>query len=612
MSDFKYDDLKFIVEKFIDWEEIARVKGCESTVEEYMMTLETTATFCENQVEPKAEEVDKEECHLKTNGNGSKKVCVPEAMEKNLQSLMDLGLFCGPTFPEENGGFNFPMTAFFAMGEIFSMADSSIGLTPMLQEGVGQVIIEFANEKIKSEYLPKLVSGESYGGMGLTEPDAGSDLAVMKTTARAFDPAKDELTDRIKELQDLGEVYIINGSKIFITNGFGDVLTLAKTTPDSISMFLVFEEDKEVSRVEKKLGIKGSPTCELYYENSPGVLIGEIGGGLVPNMMKLMNIARLGVATQGLGIAQKAHAMATNYATNERVQFGIPIINHPQVRQIIYENEINLQATRALIYTASFYFDMRESLREKLMEADKESSEYAELKKEHKKYDRIADILIPLAKYDAAELSNSITYSSLQVYGGSGFTKEFPLERLYRDARITSIYEGTSQIQIGQVFNESFTFEKLGLINQYKMGGNQSFVENDKNILFTDKYLNELKDEIKQKANGQQAIGPLLESIEISRKNLKEGREILFLEERKRGKEEGKKYNSLYQKDYVDTLGGIIKSYLLLKQSLLSEGKIDVAKSYIERLAVTSGHSTERIKSGIDDVINETYSRVIQ
>ena len=609
MSDFNYSDLEFIVEKFIDWDAIARVKGNTGSVDEYLMTLRTTAQFCENQIAPRAGEVDREGCHLVTDENGNKKVHVPDAMVKNIDRLKELGLFCGPTFPEENGGFNFPMTAFFALGELFSMADSSIGLTPMLQEGVGQVLLEFGSENIRREYLPRLVSGESYGGMGLTEPGAGSDLAPMQTTARPFDPEKDEYSDRIKELEKLGHIWMITGTKIFITNGFGDVLTLAKTG-DSISMFLVFSQDKQVARVEKKLGIKGSPTCELYYDNSPGVLVGEIGGGLVPNMMKLMNIARLGVATQGVGIAQRAHRYAENYATNDRVQFGVPIIEHAPVRQIIFENEINIQATRALVYYAAYYFDMRESLRTRLKAMDRNAPDHPDAERRYKKYTRIADILIPLAKYDSAELSNRVAYSSLQVYGGYGFTGEYPMERLYRDARITSIYEGTSQIQIDQVFNESYYFDKLGLINQYKLGQEKGFVENEKNRLFCDHFLDDLHGEIEKKTNGNPVFRELLGEIGSMRRCLKEARQALFLEEKKRGKVDGKKFNSLFQKDYIDMLGGIIKSYLLLRQATLSAHKEVIAQSYVNRMAVTARSCRDRIDRGIDDVINGAYARI--
>jgi alkylation response protein AidB-like acyl-CoA dehydrogenase len=354
----KYDDLQFIIEKCIDWKELSSIRGKDFSADELIMSLKTIAQFCDNQVEPVAEEVDSEGCCLNVSSGGIKEICIPDAMKRNLQSLIDLGFFCGVTFPEEAGGYDLPMTSFFAIGELLSMSDGSIGLSPMLQEGCGQVIAEFANEAIKKEYLPVLMSGERICSMGLTEPGAGSDLAVMQTYAEKAGPGDD--SPRLKELRALGEVYLVSGTKIFITNGFGDVLTLAKT-PEGISMFLVYQQDKTIARVEKKLGIKGSPTCEIFYDKSPGVLIGRLGDGLVPNMMKLMHIARLGVATQGLGLAQKAHELAVNYATNDRVQFGKKIAELPPVRQILFEDEIDLQASRILTYTACYYFDLVEA-----------------------------------------------------------------------------------------------------------------------------------------------------------------------------------------------------------------------------------------------------------
>ncbi|MDY6935349.1 MAG: acyl-CoA dehydrogenase family protein [Spirochaetota bacterium] len=609
MADFCFDDLRFILEKYIPWGDIEAVQGKESLLDEYIMTMETVAKWCEEQVEPEAEGNDKDECRLEEMSDGNNRVILPKGITEGHEKLKELGLFCGVTLPEDKGGFDFPLTTFFAYGEIISMADSSLGLTPMLNEGSAQVLVEFANEKIISEYLPRLISGERLCAMGLTEPGAGSDLVVMQTTARPVDTTSDN-SERIKELQNLGEVYLLNGSKIFISNGYGDVLALAKVG-EGISMFLVYGEDKKVSRIEKKLGIKGSATCELFFDNSPGVLVGELGGGLIPNMLKLMNIARLGVATQALAIGQRAHSFAVDYA-NERIQFGVPIIEHPPVRQIIYENEINLQATRALTYMASYYFDMREAYKRKLNTFSKDSIEYKELNYKLKKYHRISEIFIPLSKYDASELSNTVAYSSLQVYGGYGFTKEYPMERFYRDARITSIYEGTSQIQIDQVFNETFYFEKLGLINQFKLGDNRTFVETEKNRLFLDNLFDEYKNEIISNADGKKIVLDLLEMIDRMRLFLKESREILFLEARKKEKEEGRRYNSVFQKDYVDIIGAIIKGYLLLKQALISDYKGSIAKSYIERMKIKAEYHKNNIKGGVDDIIGESYNLVMR
>ncbi len=610
MDKLIYDDLLFNMEQFIDWERIAEINGGESLKDEYIMTLQSVAQFCEKNVIPAAEEVDREGCELVDGKKGKKEVRIPAKMQDNLNRLKSMGLFCGTTLPEAAGGFGFALTSFFAIGELFSMADSSIGLSPMLQEGCALVINEFANEKIREEYLPKLITGERICGMGLTEPHAGSDLSGMTTVAEPVGDDKSKRSARVKELEKLGDVYLVSGTKIFITNGFGDVLTLAKVNGE-ISMILVMSEDKAVARVEHKLGITGSPTCELYFDNSPGVMIGKIGDGLVPNMIMLMYIARMGTATQGLGIGQAAHQMARNYATNERVQFGVPIVEHPPVRQILYENEIDLQATRALIYYAAFNFDMKEALKKKMKEMEEGSPEYEELKKKLRVYSKITELLVCLSKYDGAELGNRVANSSLQVFGGNGFTKDYPMERYYRDVRITNIYEGTSQIQLDQIFNESFYSEKVALINQYKMGGNSSFVETETNKLFFDRFMDDYRDEILKNSNGKNIIRELLPVVDQMRRELKEVRESLFIQERNKGKEEGRRYNGMYQRDYADILSGIIKSYLLLRQATISEKKEVAARSYISRMTLKAEYLKRKVKSGIDDLVNSAYAELM-
>jgi hypothetical protein len=374
-------------------------------------------------------------------------------------------------------------------------------------------------------------------------------------------------------------------------------------------MFLVYAEDKVVPRVEHKLGIRGSATCEILFEDSPGVLIGQIGGGLIPNMLKLMTIARVGVATQGLAIGQRAHLYAKEYA-KDRVQFGVPIIELSPVRQIIFENEMDLQASRALIYEGSFYYDMRLALTRKLKKIGDGSPEYAEIKTKLNRYSRIAEILVSLSKYDSSELGNRVASSSLQVFGGLGFTREYPLERFFRDVRITNIYEGTSQIQVEQVFNETFYVDKLALINQFKMGGNAGFVETDKNKIFFDIFMDEYKAEI-QKGNHSPVVSELLGKVDKMRGFLKEARQILFVEDKNRGKENGRKYNAIYQQNYVDIVGAIIKSYLLMKQTLISDHKVPVAKAYVDRMTVRTEYCLNSIKSRIDDLITEVYYKIV-
>jgi len=402
----------------------------------------------------------------------------------------------------------------------------------------------------------------------------------------------------------------LNGSKIFITNGYGDVLALARTA-EGISMFLVYEEDKSVSRVEKKLGIRGSATCELLFEDSPGILIGELGNGLVPNMLKLMYIARLGVSCQALGIAQRAHIMAKSYATNDRVQFGVPIADHPPVRQILFENEINLQASRALTYAASFYFDLKEALRSRLRHMSENDPQHSQLKAKLIKYSRITDLLIPLVKYDTAELANRITYSSLQIFGGYGFTQEYPLERLYRDARITSIYEGTSQIQLREVFNSAYYLEKIGLLNQYKLGNKAGFVETDKNRALIDNLLNEYHQEILSMNGSVSSATALLSAITGIREDLKDSRQSLFLQEQSKSKEISRRFHALYYQEYVDLLGHIFKGYYLTRQAQFSSHKEKVARAYLERAALSAGHFKNTIEKGLDDLIGEDYDTIM-
>jgi len=597
MNDFEYADLRFIFEQAIPWEKIREARGDEEDyTQEYVMTLDNGAAFSKKEVAPKAGDVDDSECSLAIDESGEKTVRLPQGMLENLEGLKGMGAFSGLTFPEEVGGLNFPLTVFFGLGELFSMGDSSLGLTPMLQEGVGQVLIEYADRKVIEDYLPKLMSGERICAMGLTEPGAGSDLANMKTRAR---PVNGE-----------GRVYLLSGTKTFITNGFGDVLALAGTE-EGISMFLVMAEDKEVSRIEKKLGIRGSPTCELMFEDSPGILIGEPGMGLVPNMMKLMHFARLGVSSQALGIAQRAHTLAKQYATYDRVQFGVPIAEHTPVRQILFENEIELQATRALTYLACQYFDLKEATRKRAGNLDQESSTNPGIRKDLAKYNRIVDLLIPLCKYDAAELCNRVTYSSLQVFGGYGFTREYPLERLYRDARITSIYEGTSQIQLREVFNEAYYLEKIGLMNQFKLGNKEQFVETERNRLFMEALFDGYQQEIVSMDGTDASTKELLEGIQEMRDCLRASREELFLQEQSRSKEVARKYHGLFYKDYVDLLGSILKAYLLTRQGLQAVHKKKVAKAYVARSILAAEDIKGRIKRGLDDLLEDDYDVIM-
>ncbi len=605
---FFYEDLRFVFEKFIPWDRLAEARGTENLKDEYLMAMDAISDFCKKSVWDRAAAIDEKGCELIKDENGRNAVKLPSEMEENIETLKEMGFFCGASLEFEYGGADFPCTVMNGIGELFYMADGSIGLTPGLQDGCAVVVQEYANDKIRGDYLPRLVSGERYCAMGLTEAGAGSDLAVMKTTARPL--REGEESDRINELKKLGEVYIVNGQKLFITNGFQDVLTLART-PEGISMFLTFGEDIDIVRIEHKLGIKGSPTCQLSYEDTPGILIGELGKGLIHNMLKLMHLARLGVASQALGLAQKAHNMAKEYATDVREQFGVKIVEHPPVRQVLFENEIELQASRALTYIACYYFDLMDACKRRLRALSPGTPEFEGTKKELNRNGRIAEILISLTKYDASELAIQSVYQSGQVFAGVGFTKELPIERIYRDVRITTIYEGTSHIQVNMVFNETFYLEKIWLLNQFRAGGSAGLVETPQNKTFFDTFVEELIGDVQRRGEGDAAIAELIEGATAIRADFKAARESIFMEGQKRQPAQVKSYNGVHQEDYVNLVGLVLKSILLIQQALISPYKRSVAKAYIERACVRSGYLKSKVLSAQEDLVTDAYHQVV-
>jgi len=434
-------DLKFLMEEFIDWEAIAKVKmdlgtdDCPfATAEEAKaaileMMVDPIGTLAAQRIAPRAEEVDGIGCQFE---NGE--VVFPEALKRNLKDLCDAQLM-GLTLPLKFGGLNFPETVYMAAIEVISRADASLMNFFGLQGGIAATISHFASEELKERYLPGMATGELTGAMALTEPDAGSDLANVQTRAvGGFEAMQDPETGEWK----------LNGTKRFITNGCGDViLVLARSEdPDKksggrgLSFFLVEKGDAvKVRRIEDKLGIHGSPTCELYFDNATGYLIGKRGHGLARYTNWLMLAARLAVAAQAQGISEAAFKAAIKYA-NEREQFGKPIRQFPQVQSILLNMQVYTEAARTLLYATSEIVDLHQG------------AEAKGLKEEEKKYGKLADALTPIAKYYATEMANRMAYDAIQIHGGNGFMREYPVERLYRDARITNIYEGTSQIQI--------------------------------------------------------------------------------------------------------------------------------------------------------------------
>jgi hypothetical protein len=445
MANFYTDnkDLAFLMDQVIDWDAILALKekfGDEEcpyadAAEAKAMFLDTlrdpVGELAANRIAPRAEEIDDIGCKCE---NGQ--VIFPEALQRNLKDLCDAQLM-GMTIPRRFGGMQFPETVYTAAIEVISQADASLMNFFGLQGGIAETIVQFATDDLKERYLPRMSTGEFTGAMALTEPDAGSDLAAVQTRAKGG--------EGIAAQQDpVTGMWTINGSKRFITNGCGDVILVLARSEDpakkgggrGLSFFLVEKGPKvKVRRIEHKLGIHGSPTCELYFDECPAYLIGTRGMGLARYTAWLMLAARLAIGAQAQGIAQAALVEAEKYA-KEREQFGKPIKDFPQISAMLANMRMLCEASRAVLYATSEIVDLHQG------------AEAKGLKDETRRYGRIAESLTPIAKYYTTEIANRICYDSLQIHGGNGFMQEYPIERLYRDVRITNIYEGTSQIQV--------------------------------------------------------------------------------------------------------------------------------------------------------------------
>lgn len=424
-------------------------KNYTDAIENYRKILEIVGEIAANFIAPRAGQIDQE-----GNTVSEGKVIYAKGLQENLRQLSNAELM-GIEFPREYDGLNFPKTIYMFMVEIVSRADASLMNIFGLQD-IGMVIAKFGDEQQKNEYLYKFVAGEYTGAMALTEPDAGSDLQSVKLHA----------------YQDEKGNWFLRGVKRFITNGGGDVLlVLARSesgTKDGrgLSLFACHGDNSVVvRRLENKLGIHGSPTCELQFNDTPATLIGKRKFGLIKYVMELMNSARLGVSGQALGISQAAYEEAVKYA-HERVQFGRPIIRIPAVTNMLIDMRVTLETNRSLFYSTSKTVDLRNKLEEQIGYLKVEGKPWQEQNERFKYVSRLCDLLTPMTKYILTESANKITYDALQIHGGAGYMKDFTIERLSRDARITNIYEGTSQMQIvatiGEVLSDILadTFEQ--------------------------------------------------------------------------------------------------------------------------------------------------------
>ncbi len=421
----------------------------EDAMDSYDKVLEIVGDICANTIGPNAESVDAEGPKLE---NGE--VIYARGTQENLDALVKAGLM-GITLPRQYNGLNFPIIPYTMAADIVSRADASFVNVWGLQD-CAETIHEFADEEQKMKYLPRVSGGETMA-MDLTEPDAGSDLQAVQLKAR-YDEKE-------------GKWYL-NGVKRFITNGDGHIsLVLARSeegTSDGrgLSMFIYDRSSGGVSvrRIEHKLGIIGSPTCELVFKNAPAELVGQRKLGLIKYVMALMNGARLGIAAQSVGVAEAAYREALSYA-KEREQFGKPIIKFPAVYEMISRMKAKLDASRSLLYETARFVDIYKAY----MHIAEERTLEKEERDEMKKYQKLADIYTPITKGLSSEMCNELAYDSLQIHGGSGFMKDYPIERIYRDARITSIYEGTTQLQVVAAIRGVTTGGYLKQIREYEM-----------------------------------------------------------------------------------------------------------------------------------------------
>lgn len=419
----------------------------EDAMDSYEKVLEIAGEISGEIVAQNAEDVDHEGPHV-VDGH----VVYAKGTQKNLDALVKAGLM-GISLPRRYNGLNFSLVPYIMAADMVSRADAGFVNIWGLQD-CAETIYEFADEDQRQRFLPRVCAGETMA-MDLTEPDAGSDLqaVMLKATYNEADGT-----------------WRLNGVKRFITNGDGHIaLVLARSEEGShdgrgLSMFIYDRNDGGVTvrRIENKMGIKGSPTCELVFKNAKAELCGARRMGLIKYVMALMNGARLGIAAQSVGVSEAAYREALSYA-HDRKQFGKPIIEFPAVFEMISLMKAKLDASRSLLYETTRFVDVYKIYED----IARERSLTPEERQEMKKYQRLADAFTPMAKGMGSEFCNQNAYDAVQVHGGSGFMKDYACERIYRDARITSIYEGTTQLQVVAAIRHITTGTYLNQINAY-------------------------------------------------------------------------------------------------------------------------------------------------
>lgn len=418
----------------------------DDAMDNYNRVLEIVGDLCGTTIADNAEGVDHDG---PTVADG--RVTYAPGTQQNLEACRKAGLM-GMAMPRRYGGLNFPITPYIMAADIVSRADTGFENLWGLQD-CAETLYEFGSDDQRERFIPRVCAGETMS-MDLTEPDAGSDLQSVM----------------LKATQQPDGTWLLNGVKRFITNGDADIhLVLARSedgTKDGrgLSMFIYDKRQGGVNvrRIENKLGIKGSPTCELVYKNAKAELCGSRRLGLIKYVMALMNGARLGIAAQSVGVSEIAYREALAYA-QDRKQFGKAIIEFPAVQEILATMKAKLDATRCLLYETSRYVDLYKAYED----IARERSLTPDERKEMKLYNKLADACTPLAKGLSSEYCNQNAYDCIQIHGGSGFMKDYACERVYRDARITSIYEGTTQLQVVAAIRHVMTGTYDQLVEEY-------------------------------------------------------------------------------------------------------------------------------------------------
>ncbi len=491
-------------------------------MDNYERVLEIVGEICGTTIANNAEAVDHQGASC-SDGRAH----YADATVENLDVCRKAGLM-GMAMPRRFGGLNFPITPYIMAAEIVSRADTGFENLWGLQD-CAETLYEFGSEEQRAKYIPRVCEGETMS-MDLTEPDAGSDLQSVM----------------LKATQKEDGTWVLNGVKRFITNGDSDIhLVLARSeegTKDGrgLSMFIYDKRNGGVTvrRIENKMGIKGSPTCELVYKNAPAELCGSRRMGLIKYVMALMNGARLGIAAQSVGVSELAYREAYQYAL-ERRQFGKAIIEFPAVSEMLAVMKAKLDASRALLYECSRFVDMYKIYEDIARERSLTPDERAEMKH----YSRLADSLTPLAKGLGSEYCNQNAYDCIQIHGGSGFMKDYACERLYRDARITSIYEGTTQLQVVAAIRHVTTGTYSTLIEGYAAEGYPSELAPMANTLA----------ELTKKYND--AVGKVTEA-------------------------NNQAYLDFMARRLVEMAGDIIMAYLLLQSAKTDESFVKTATVY--------------------------------